>query len=341
MTTPETKRPPFGSVFADDMAVASYNKGKWERHEIRPLGPLQIHPAAHVLHYASTCFEGFKSYLWQDGSLNVFRMEQNIARMQQSARLLPLPDPDRDHMAAMILDLVSHCRDVAPQAPGALYLRPLLFGTTPTIGAPTVPASEALLVVLASPVWDFFEGGLRALSIFVDDEHMRTAPHLGVAKAGANYASAYSPTIAGIRAHHCDQVLFCPDGSVQETGASNFLLLRDGHVLTRSLDTTFLHGVTRDSLLTLAGDLGFRIEERVFSVPEMLEWIEDGEAALCGTAAVLAGVGKIVYRDKEYRVGSGEVGPVTRRLREQLMAVQRGTAPDRRGWLTRVAPHGR
>jgi branched-chain amino acid aminotransferase len=124
---------------------------------------------------------------------------------------------------------------------------------------------------------------------------------------------------------------------VQETGAANFLLIRDGHILTRSLDSTFLHGVTRDSLLTMARTMGFKAEERVFDVREMLQWVKDGEAALSGTAAVLAGVGTLVLRDgTEVRVGNGDVGPVTQRLRAALVAIQNGTAPDAHGWTRKV-----
>jgi branched-chain amino acid aminotransferase len=131
-------------------------------------------------------------------------------------------------------------------------------------------------------------------------------------------------------------VLFCPGGQVQETGAANFLLIRERNLLTRSLDSTFLHGVTRDSLLTLARDSGYEVAERAFDVLEMLEWVRTGEAALSGTAAVLAGVGTLIYRGQEHRVGTGEVGPLTRQLRTQLIAVQQGNAPDRHGWLERV-----
>ena len=131
-------------------------------------------------------------------------------------------------------------------------------------------------------------------------------------------------------------MLFCPGGEVQETGAANFLMIRDGELLTRSLDSSFLHGVTRDSLLTLARDLGYHVTERVFRVEEMLDWAQRGEAALSGTAAVLAGVGTLVRGGVEHRVGDGGVGPETRRLRAALVAIQQGEAPDRHGWLTRV-----
>jgi branched-chain amino acid aminotransferase len=133
-----------------------------------------------------------------------------------------------------------------------------------------------------------------------------------------------------------DQVLFCPGGEVQETGAANFLLIREGRILTRSLDSTFLHGVTRDSLLKMAPSLGYQVEERVFTVTEMLAWVKDGEAALSGTAAVLAGVGTLVHDGREIRVADGGVGPHTKKLRAALVGVQQGEIRDAHGWLQRV-----
>ena len=334
MTEAQAARPAFGTVFTDHMAVATFRDGRWSEAEVRPTGPISLHPAAHVLHYASTCFEGFKAYRWADGSINVFRMDRHIERMRQSARGLRLPEPDATRLASMVRAVVDRCRDQVPEAPGALYLRPLLFGTLENIGAAAAPSSEAILLVLASPVWDYFSGGMRPLRILVDDVNMRTTGHLGVVKTGGNYAAALGPTLDAKAKYQVDQVLFCPGGQVQETGAANFILLDDRRLLTRSLDSTFLHGVTRDSVLTLARDLGYEVEERKFDVAEMLEWVENGEAALSGTAAVLAGVGTLVYRDREFRVGDGEVGANTRRLRAALVAIQHGEAEDRHGWLT-------
>lgn len=336
MTTNTTPRPAFGTLLADQMAIASYRDGQWGAHEIRPLGPIPMHPAAHVLHYASSCFEGFKAYRWSDGSVNVFRMGKHIERMRQSARQLFLPEPDSGQLEAMVIEVIDRVRDQVPEPPGALYLRPLLFGTLPNIGAASQPSNEASLLVLASPVWDYFSGGIKPLRIFVEDRTHRTAEHLGIVKTGGNYAAAMGPTLAARKKYNVDQVLFCPGGSVQETGAANFLLIREGHILTRSLDSTFLHGVTRDSLLTLARESGFKVEERVFDVAEMLDWVKTGEAALSGTAAVLAGVGTLVHNEKEYAVGSGEVGPVTQRLRAALVAIQNGEVPDTHGWTKKV-----
>ena len=329
-------RPAFGTVLVDQMSVAHFKDGRWSTQQLVPTAPIQMHPAAHVLHYASTCFEGFKAYRWRDGSVNVFRMDRHIERMRQSARLLTMPEPDAAQLAAMVTSVIDRCRDQVPEPPGALYLRPLLIGTMPNIGAASTPSNEASLIVLASPVWDYFSGGVKPLRIYIEDKANRTAAHLGMVKTGGNYAAAMGPTLAARDKHRVDQVLFCPGGSVQETGAANFLLIRDGHIVTRSLDSTFLHGVTRESLLTMARDMGFKVEERVFDVAEMLEWVKTGEAALSGTAAVLAGVGTLVHRGDEHRVGSGEVGPVTQRLRAALVAIQTGEAPDRHGWSRKV-----
>ena len=334
--TAQPQRPAFGTLLTSHMAVAAYSQGRWSKGEIKPVAPIELSPAAHVLHYASTCFEGFKAYRRADGSVHTFRMARHIQRLQQSARQLVLPEPATDQVADMVRAVINRCRDAVPEAPGALYLRPILFGTTANIGAAATPTVEASLIVLASPVWDYFSGGAKPLRILVDDENTRSAAQMGMVKTGGNYAAALGPTLRARAKYQVDQVLFCPGGQVQETGAANFVLIREGKLLTRGLDSTFLHGVTRDSLLTLARDLGYQVSERVFDVHEMLDWVKSGEAALSGTAAVLAGVGTLIYRGTEHLAANGEVGPLTRALRGQLVAVQQGEAPDRHGWLEPV-----
>ena len=331
--TAQPQRAPFGTILTSHMAAAAYQGGRWSPSEIKPVAPVELSPAAHVLHYASTCFEGFKAFRRTDGSVHIFRMDRHIERMRQSARQLVLPEPDPAQLSEMVRAVIKRCRDAIPEAPGALYLRPILFGTTANIGAAATPTSDAMLIVLASPVWDYFTGGMKPLRILVDDENTRSAAHMGMVKTGGNYAAALGPTLRARAKYQTDQVLFCPGGQVQETGAANFLLIRDGELLTRNLDTTFLHGVTRDSLLTLARDLGYKVSERAFDVAEMLEWVKTGEAALSGTAAVLASVGALIHHGVEHRVAGGEVGPLTRALRSRLIAVQQGEAPDLHGWL--------
>jgi branched-chain amino acid aminotransferase len=331
--TSQPQRPAFGTVLTDSMASATFKNGQWSSFDIVPVAPISISPAAHVLHYASTCFEGFKAYRRADGGIHVFRMDRHIARLRQSAERLVLPVPDAKLVAEMVREVIRRSRNAVPEAPGALYLRPILFGTTANIGAAATPSLEATLLVLASPVWDYFAGGMKPLRILVDDVNTRSAAHLGMVKTGGNYAAAMGPTLAARAKYGVDQVLFCPGGQVQETGAANFVLLKQKQLLTRSLDATFLHGVTRDSLLTLARDLGYAVHERPFDVKEMLEWVKTGEAALSGTAAVLAGVGTLIHHDQEHKVGNGEVGPIVRELRGKLVAIQLGDAPDTHGWL--------
>jgi branched-chain amino acid aminotransferase len=233
---------PFGTDFCDSFSIARYTDGAWSEASIVPLAPLQLHPAAHVFHYASTCFEGFKAYRWADGKGRIFRLHDHVARMRNSAASLCLPVPDADLLAGMVVDLVRHHLADIPEPPASLYIRPTLIGTLENIGAAAAPSSEALLYVLGSPVGDYFAGGAAALKLLVEDEHARSTAQLGSTKTGGNYAAALGPTLAAKAEYGVDQVLFCPGGDVQETGAANFLLISDDEILTKSLDTTFLQG---------------------------------------------------------------------------------------------------
>jgi branched-chain amino acid aminotransferase len=316
------------------MVVAEAVDGVFGMPRPEPVGPLALHPFAHALHYGSTCFEGLKAHRGADGTVRLFRLDRHVARMRRTAGLLHLPIPPEDLLADAIRQATVANLAVVPEAPGALYLRPLLLGTDPNIGAAASPSRGALLVVLASPVGDYFAGGDRALTLKVETDLPRTTPSFGEAKAGANYVLALAATLEARADHGADQVLFAPGGDVQETGAANFLLLDAGRVVTRHLDGSFLHGVTRDSVLTLARDAGLEVEERSVTLDEVLAW--PGEAALAGTAAVLAGVGTLVHATGRHQLGDGRVGPTTRRLREALLAVQRAEVADVHGWTEPV-----
>ncbi|WP_111493869.1 MULTISPECIES: branched-chain amino acid aminotransferase [Marinobacter] len=324
---------PFGTQFAEKMTLARYADGQWQGVETVPVGPLPLHPASHVLHYGSSCFEGLKAYRMPDGDVRIFRLERHVARFQRSAALLCLPQPPAEMVEAMIREVVELARDIIPEAPGALYLRPTLIGTEANIGAAGASSAEALVYILASPVGDYFAGG-KGLTILIEDQEMRSTPGFGQAKTGGNYAAALRHVNRARTEYDADQVLFCPGGDVQETGASNFFLIDDNRLLTKPLDPSFLHGVTRDSIITLARDLGYEVVERDFTVDEVKAWIKTGEAALSGTAAVLSGVGAFVHGDTRYPVGDGGVGPNTRKLSEALRALQSGQTPDRFGWLS-------
>lgn len=327
----------FGTEFCDHISIARYIDGAWQEPTFEPIAPLPMHPAAHVFHYASTCFEGFKAYRWQDGHGRIFRLHDHVARMQKSAASLRLPVPDADMLAGMVIDLVSHQLADIPEPPHSLYLRPTLIGTLQNIGAAAAPSTEATLFVLGSPVGDYFAGGAATLKLLVEDQQARTTEQLGSTKTGGNYAAALGPTLEAREKYGADQVLFCPDGDVQETGAANFLLISDDEIITKSLDTTFLHGMTRDSILKLGAEMGYRINERKFTVGELLEWVKTYEATLSGTAACLSPVGALVYKGEEIAVRDGGPGPNTARLQKALQDIQYGLREDTHGWLTEVS----
>ncbi|MGB2130114.1 MAG: branched-chain amino acid aminotransferase [Marinobacterium sp.] len=325
----------FGSVFMPEMAITWFDGSQWSEPEVVPSDSLQLHPGAHVLHYSSTCFEGLKAFRHADGSVKLFRMDKNLRRFAQSSELLALPGFDEAVVAQMIRDLVARFADQTPEAPGSLYIRPTHIGTEPAIGKAAVPSLTSCLYVLLSPVGDYFAGGDKALRLLLDDEGMRCPPHMGVVKSGGNYAGALQPIMKARAEFQADQVLFCPGGDVQETGAANFLLIDGNEIITKALDTTFLHGVTRDSILTLARDMGMDVQERELTVEELIERsARPGcEAALSGTAAVLAPVGTLIYKGKEYPMGDGGIGKTTVRLRQALNDIQWGKAEDKHGWL--------
>jgi branched-chain amino acid aminotransferase len=207
-----------------------------------------------------------------------------------------------------------------------------LFGTEEDIGAAARPTRTALYYVLTSPVGDYFAGGLQPLRVKVDDRAMRSTPGFGAVKTGGNYAAAMRQVVLAREELGADQVLFAPNGDVQETGAANFMLIEGGELLTKPLDGSILPGVTRDCILALAADAGLKVIERDFTVSELMERAPAGEAALTGTAAVLTPVGTLLYQGREITVGDGQMGPWSARLREQLCAIQSGAADDPYGW---------
>ena len=327
----------FGTVFCENFALVRFENGAWQEAAIEPLVPLALHPAAHVFHYASTCFEGFKAYRWEDGNARIFRLHDHVARMRRSAESLCLPVPDADQLAGMVIDLVRQQIGDIPAPPSSLYLRPTLIGTLENIGAAASPSSEATLFVIASPVGDYFDAGARPLKLLVDDQRARSTEQLGSTKTGGNYAAALGPILDAKAKYGADQVLFCPNGDVQETGAANFLLISDDEIITKPLDTSFLHGMTRDSVLKLAAEQGYRVSERDFLVDELLQLVATHEAVLSGTAACLSPVGCLVYKGEEIQVTDGNPGPNTAKLRKTLQDIQYGNAPDTHDWLTEVS----
>jgi branched-chain amino acid aminotransferase len=337
-TTQDPFTAPFGSLFGDQMTVARVDADGSAHYggEAEPLQAFSFHPATHALHYGSSCFEGLKAHRQANGSLAIFRLADHVARMGQTISRLRLPAIDAELMTTMIIDAVEANASFTPPSPGSLYIRPTMLGTDPNIGAAAAPSQGGLYYVITSPVGDYFAGGVRPLTIFLETEVPRTTPQFGMVKAGANYVMALGPTLEAKADHAADQVLFATGGDLTETGASNFFLVDDERLITRHLDESFLHGVTRASLLTLAADMGYAVEERSISLEELRAWADHGEAFLSGTAAVVAPVGTIKLSDDQYPVGDGQPGPNTLKLREALTSIQTGTAADTHNWMTTV-----
>lgn len=328
----------FGTVFMPEMAISNFDGEKWTDAQLVPSDSLTFHPGAHVLHYASTCFEGLKAFRHADGSIKLFRMDKNIARFAQSSDLLSLPAIDTAATEKMIKDVVNRFADEVPEPPGSMYIRPTHIGTEAAIGKAAAPSMTSCQYVLLSPVGNYFSSDAGTLRLLLDETGMRCAPHNGMIKSGGNYASALRPIMQARDEFKADQVLFCPNGDVQETGAANFLLIDNDEIITKALDESFLHGVTRDSILTLARDIGMKVSERELTVTELLERAAKPgcEAALSGTAAVLAPVGTFIHNGKEHIVGNGKEGPRTQALRKAMNDIQWGLAEDKHNWLVSI-----
>lgn len=336
---PDPMTVPFGTVFCDYMATARSTGGDYVYGgSVEPYGDFTLSPAAHVLHYGSAIFEGLKAHRQADGSLAIFRLDDHVARMCRSAEKLRLPVPSADTLRQMIIDACEANASEVPAPPGSLYIRPTIIGTEPNIGAAATPSKSALMYVVNCPVGDYFKGGVRPLTLLVEDSIPRTTPQFGMVKSGANYAMALAPTLDAMDKNPAiDQILFATGGDVTETGASNFFLCDDKQVVTRQLDASFLHGVTRASVITLAADMGYEVVERPISIAELAEWAERGEAFLSGTAAVLAPVGTMIVDGVERTVGDGQPGPNTMKLRQALVDIAGGHASDPHNWRTPIA----
>ena len=322
--TPDAPAAPFGTVFGPAMAVSHFDGTRWSAPSVVSTDELVLHPGTHALHYGSACFEGLKAHRHPDGRVVAFRANRHIARLRQSAARLHLPIPPAALVDTLIGSSIDANEAVAPSPPGSLYLRPTLLGTDVTIGSAAAPSVTAILYVLACPVGDYLPP--RPLTIVVETETPRTTPQFGVVKAGANYAMALAPIMDARERWGADQVLFAPGGRLEETGASNVLLLDGRHVLTPELTDAYLHGVTRDSLLQLARQRGWVVEERHITVDECLEWIArpTAELALSGTAAVVATVGTLVVDGVAHPVGTPGSAPRTEELRRALIDIQTG-----------------
>ncbi len=325
----------FGYVQTEQRFVANYKNGAWEEGVLTTDANVTINECAGVLQYAQTCFEGMKAYTTEDGRIVTFRPDLNAARMKDSCERLQMPVFPEDQFVEAVCKVVkANAAYVPPYGSGAtLYLRPYMFGSNPVIGVK--PADEYQFRIFATPVGPYFKGGVKPLTIRVCD-YDRAAPHgTGHIKAGLNYAmSLYA--IVDAHEQGYDENMYLDSATrtyVEETGGANFLFVtKDGKVVTPKSDT-ILPSITRRSLMYVAKEyLGLEVEERQVALEEVKDMAECG---LCGTAAVISPVGKIVDHGKEICFPSGmtEMGPVTKKLYETLTGIQMGRIEAPEGWL--------
>ena len=336
--------PGFGRVFTDHMAVIRYTEGKgWHDAKITARKPLSLDPASAVLHYAQEIFEGLKAYRLADGSMAMFRPDANARRFQQSARRLAMPELPEEMFLGSIRELVRLDRDWFPTVEGgSLYIRPFMFANEVFLGVK--PSAEYLYLVIISPVGGYFKSGAPAVSIFVSQNYTRAAPGgTGAAKCGGNYASSLVAQAEASK-HGCDQVVFLDAAEhrwVEELGGMNvFFVFEDGTLQTPPLGGTILPGITRDSLLTLAKSEGLTVREQPYAIDQWRADANSGkltEAFACGTAAVVTPIGRVVDQNGEFKIGAGGPGQTTMRIKQKLVDIQRGTAPDPHHWVMKIA----
>ncbi len=337
--------PGFGLTFTDHMFTAEWTPDAgWHDARVTAYAPITLDPATAVLHYAQEIFEGLKAYRHADGSVWTFRPEANGARLARSARRLALPELSVDDFLASVDALVRVDQRWVPDGEGekSLYLRPFMFASEAFLGVR--PAKHVTYMVIASPAGAYFAGGLKPVSLLVAEHHTRAAiGGMGAAKTGGNYASSLAPQQEAID-RGFDQVVFLDAIErryVEELGGMNlYFVHEDGTIVTPELTGTILEGVTRSSIIELAGSLGHKVEERRVSFDEWRDGVSSGaitEVFACGTAAVVTPVGRLAWSDGEVDSSvDGVAGPVTQRIRQALVDIQYGRAEDSFGWLHRV-----
>ncbi|GAA5120031.1 branched-chain amino acid aminotransferase [Pseudonocardia adelaidensis] len=343
--------PGFGRYFTDHMVTIRWKAGVgWHDAAVVPYGPLTLDPATMVLHYGQEIFEGLKAYRQPDDSIATFRPEANAARFRSSAARMAMAELPDELFLASLEELVGADREWVPPAGGedSLYLRPFMVATE--VGLGVRPAAEYLYALIASPAGPYFTGGVAPVDVWLSTDYTRAAlGGTGTAKCGGNYAASLLPQAQGAE-HGCAQVAYLDAEErrwIDEMGSNNLFFVfgsgDDVEVVTPSLTGSILAGVTRDSLLVLAKELGCQVTERRVSGQEWLEGAADGrisEVFGCGTAAVITPIGRVKHNEGEVEIGGGQPGPVTLKLRALLTDIQRGTAPDTHSWMRTLVAAG-
>ena len=329
----------FGYHKTDKRYVSNYKDGKWDEGTLTEDSNIVLNESAGVLQYAQTCFEGMKAYTTVDGKVVVFRPDMNAKRMADTAKRLEMPVFPEDRFVEAVEKVVkANLKFVPPYGTGAtLYLRPFMFGSAPVMGVK--PSAEYQFRIFASPVGPYFKGGAKPITLTVSDFD-RAAPHgTGHVKAGLNYAMSLHAIVTA-HANGYDENLY-PDAltrtKVEETGGANFFFVTKDNKVVTPKSNSILPSITRRSLMYVAKEyLGLETEEREVYLSELKDFAECG---LCGTAAVISPVGKIVDHGKEICFPSGmeKMGPISQKLYETLTGIQYGRIEAPKGWIRVIA----
>ena len=339
---PKDKDLGFGQLFTDHMFVADFQEEKgWYDPRIEPYGPLELDPAAAVLHYAQAVFEGLKAFRGVDGKVRLFRPQKNVERLNNSSRRLCIPPLDPELALQSIVTLVGLEREWVPRTIGtSLYVRPTIVANEPFLGVR--PAKSYIYFVILSPVGAYYPEGMAPVKIRVEEKYVRAVEGgLGGAKTGANYAASLMAADEAKRAGFT-QVLYL-DGVhrkyIDEVGTMNIMVKIGDEVITPPVGGTVLAGITRDSALTLMRKWGLRISERPLTIDEVVAAHKSGalkEVWGTGTAAVISPVGELAYKGQKMEIHGGRIGELTQKLYDAIVAIQYGQAPDPDKWTVEV-----
>lgn len=332
----------FGNYYTDHMFIMNYDEGEgWHDARIVPYGPFQLDPASMVLHYAQEIFEGLKAYRTKDGSIQLFRPEKNMERMNLSCDRLCIPKIDEEFAIEAIKTLVKVDEDWVPSIDGAsLYIRPFIFATDAHVGVH--PAKHLTFAIILSPVGAYYPNGLAPVKIFVEQKYVRAVVGgTGFTKAGANYAISLKGQEEAEKQGYI-QTLWL-DGVerkyIEEVGAMNVFFKIDGEIVTPALVGSILGGITRMSIIELLQKKGYKVSERRISIDELVDAYKNGkleEAWGTGTAAVISPMGELKYGDLVMPINNGEIGEISQMLYDTLTGIQWGKIEDEFGWTQKI-----
>ncbi|MCD7949074.1 MAG: branched-chain amino acid aminotransferase [Erysipelotrichaceae bacterium] len=331
----------FGNYFTDHMFIMDWSKEQgWHDARIVPYAPIPMDPATMVLHYAQETFEGLKAYRNPNGDILLFRPEMNARRMINSNKRICMAEVPEDMFIEAVEAIVKYEQDWIPTAPDtSLYIRPFMYASEPSVGVH--PADSYKFIIILSPVGAYYPEGLDPVKIWVEDEYVRAVKGgTGFTKCGGNYAASIAAQVKAEN-HGYTQVLWL-DGVhrkyVEEVGTMNVMFLINDTVVTAALEGSVLPGVTRDSIIHILKDWGYKVEERELSIDELMDAARDGslkEAWGTGTAAVISPIGELCYKGEEIVVHDFKIGELTQKLYDTLTGIQWGKLEDKYNW-TRV-----